>query len=145
MTRAGAAGFCRPIFSRVLDKACKTDGDIQMPVYDYLCERCGPFTEMRPMAVSGAPQACPECGEDAPRAFLTAPYCSTMSPQLRLAHATNERSASAPKSLSGLKGAHGSGCSCCSGKSLSARAKRKTGEAGAAKGFPARRPWMLSH
>ena len=21
-----------------------------MPVYDYLCDRCGPFTEMKPMA-----------------------------------------------------------------------------------------------
>jgi putative FmdB family regulatory protein len=116
-----------------------------MPVYDYLCQRCGPFTEMRPMADSDVPQACPECGADAPRAFLTAPYCVTMPSQLRLAHATNERSASEPKSFSGLKRTHGSGCSCCSGNSLAARAKRKTGAGGAAKGFPARRPWMLSH
>jgi putative FmdB family regulatory protein len=113
-----------------------------MPVYDYLCEQCGPFTEMRPMAESGAAQACPECGEKAPRAFLSAPYCATMSTELRLAHATNERSASAPKLLSDSKRSHSSGCSCCSGRSLPARAERKTG---AAKGFPGRRPWMLSH
>jgi putative FmdB family regulatory protein len=113
-----------------------------MPVYDYLCEQCGPFTEMRPMAESDAPRACPECGEDAPRAFLTAPYCTTMSTELRLAHATNERSASAPQSLPGLKRSHGSGCGCCSGRSLSARSQPKKG---AAKGYPGRRPWMLSH
>jgi len=40
---------------------------------------------------------------------------STLSVELRTAHATNERSASAPSTLSSLKSEHGSGCSCCSG------------------------------
>ena len=35
-----------------------------MPVYDYLCARCGPFTEMRPMAECDLPHKCPECGEE---------------------------------------------------------------------------------
>jgi putative FmdB family regulatory protein len=30
-----------------------------MPVYDYDCTRCGPFTELRPMAECEAPLACP--------------------------------------------------------------------------------------
>jgi putative FmdB family regulatory protein len=116
-----------------------------MPVYDYLCTRCGPFTEMRPMAESDRPHECPECGKDAPRAFLTAPYFSTMSSERRLAHATNERSASAPQTLSGLK-AHGGGCSCCSEKSLRYDKGARTGSnRGAAKGFPTKRPWMISH
>ena len=67
-----------------------------MPVYDYLCERCGPFTEMRPMAECDVPQRCPRCGRAAPRAFLTAPYFAAMSAERRSAHATNERSAHAP-------------------------------------------------
>jgi putative FmdB family regulatory protein len=43
-----------------------------MPSYDYGCERCGRFTASRPMAEFALPQACPECGELAPRA-LTSP------------------------------------------------------------------------
>jgi len=116
-----------------------------MPFYDYLCQRCGPFTEVRPMAESADPQACPECGKSAPRAFLTAPYCSAISAELKVAHATNERSASAPKSLSGLRQSHGSGCGCCSGRSLSSKARKNAGDGAAAKSYPGRRPWMLSH
>jgi len=117
-----------------------------MPVYDYLCDRCGPFTDMRPMADSGLPHECPECGKDSPRAYLTAPYFSALSADRRLAHATNERSASSPRTLSELKRTHGSGCSCCSGKSFRYEkgAQGGTGQSGA-KGFPTRRPWMISH
>ena len=119
-----------------------------MPVYDYLCQRCGPFTEMRPMAQSDAPHACPQCGKSAPRAFLTAPYCASMSAELRTAHATNERSASAPKSLAALKASHGSGCSCCSGGRSSFGARRDTARGAsrrAGKSYPGKRPWMISH
>ncbi len=114
-----------------------------MPVYDYLCDRCGPFTDMRPMADSGLPRECPGCGKDAPRAFLTAPYFAAMSAERRLAHATNERSAAAPQALSKLKKAHGSACRCCSGKSL--RPDKHADGGADAKSFPTRRPWMISH
>jgi putative FmdB family regulatory protein len=117
-----------------------------MPVYDYLCGQCGPFTDMRPMAECELSGACPTCGNDAPRAYLTAPYLAMMSGERRLAHATNERSASAPRALSDLTRAHGSGCRCCSGKSLRPD-KRTRGDSNGTdpKSFPARRPWMLSH
>ena len=77
-----------------------------MPVYDYLCDRCGPFTDMRPMADSVCHVNARNAGTDAPRAFLTAPYFAAMSAERRLAHATNERSASAPQVLSASKRAH---------------------------------------
>jgi putative FmdB family regulatory protein len=113
-----------------------------MPVYDYLCNRCGPFTDMRPMAECDLPHKCPECGKKAPRAFLTAPYFAAMSADRRLAHATNERSASAPKALS----SHGGSCGCCSAKSMRYNKNRRGSEAGgSAKSFPSRRPWMISH
>jgi putative FmdB family regulatory protein len=115
-----------------------------MPVYDYLCQLCGPFTEMRPMAEADAAQSCPGCARAAPRALLTAPYLATMAADRRLAFATNERSAAAPKVMAA--GKHGSGCGCCSGKSM--RYKKKGGAVttrGGAKGFPSRRPWMISH
>jgi putative FmdB family regulatory protein len=117
-----------------------------MPIYDYLCRSCGPFTEMRPMAQSDQPHECPGCGYDAPRAYLTAPYLAGMSAERRLAHATNERSASAPATLSALRQGHGSGCGCCSGKSLRYnKGQRTKASPEPAKSFPSRRPWMLSH
>jgi putative FmdB family regulatory protein len=112
-----------------------------MPVYDYLCAQCGPFTDMRPMAECERPKDCPRCGAEAPRAFLTAPYFASMPAERRLAHATNERSAHAPATLSEMKKNHGAGCSCCTGKSMR---KTKRGKNGA-KSFPGSRPWMISH
>jgi putative FmdB family regulatory protein len=113
-----------------------------MPMYEYLCEGCGPFAEIRPMAEYDRPSACPACGVDAPRVILTAPNFSSLSDTRRLAHATNERSASAPRTLAETKSAHGRGCSCCAGTSKSSRSvKTKSG----AKTFPKARPWMISH
>ena len=43
-----------------------------MPTYDYACDRCGPFSESRPMAEFALPQPCPDCGAPAPRS-LTSP------------------------------------------------------------------------
>jgi putative FmdB family regulatory protein len=111
-----------------------------MPIYDYVCVRCGPFTDMRPMADCDRPNGCPKCGRKAPRAYLTAPYCAAMPAERRLAHATNERSASAPQRLSDMKTgakAHGRSCGCC--KPLHP-AKSKS-----VRGFPDKRPWMISH
>ena len=112
-----------------------------MPVYEYLCADCGPFTDLRPMSEYDAPMQCPGCGVLAPRAFLTAPYFSCMSTERRLAHATNERSAHAPQRLADMTAKHGAGCSCCGGPSSR---KVKRGKGGA-KSFPGSRPWMISH
>ena len=112
-----------------------------MPVYDYLCDDCGSFTEMRPMAECELSFECPSCGQDAPRAYLTAPRLSGMSAERRLAHATNERSANAPGALSRMDKSHGAGCSCCSGKSSRMTRRGKNGS----KSFPTARPWMISH
>jgi len=80
----------------------------------------------------------------APRVLLTAPRFSSMSVELRTAHAANERSANAPSTLSSLKSQHGSGCMCCSG--LASKKSRKTARGkNGAKCFPGARPWMISH
>ena len=68
-----------------------------MPSYDYDCNRCGPFSESRPMAEFALPQPCPGCGEAAPRA-LTSPAIGGASAEP--AGATPFRS-------------HPGGCSCC--------------------------------
>jgi putative FmdB family regulatory protein len=93
-----------------------------MPVYDYLCCRCGPFTEMRPMAECDLPHKCPECRKKAPRAFLTAPYFATASADRRLSPMTGDRLASAPKPSGS---SHGGSCSCCSRRSLRYRHGRR--------------------
>ncbi len=105
-----------------------------MPVYDYACEACGPFTVLRPMAQFKDPHDCPDCGTACGRAFLTAPNLASMDAGRRKAFAVNERSAHVPRKSSG----HGAGCGCCSGT------KAKSGPA-AAKSFPNARPWMISH
>ena len=112
-----------------------------MPVYEYLCGDCGPFTENRPMAEYEDPQPCPGCSASAPRVLLTAPRLATLSSDRRQAYATNERSSNAPQFSSDAGGSHNAGCSCCSGapSRFASRGKK------AAKSFPAKRPWMISH
>lgn len=110
-----------------------------MPFYDYECDECGPFTALRPMALSGEPCACPDCGGQAPRAFLRAPNFALMDTSTRSAHATNEKARHEPKVAS--KSGHGPGCSCCSGKGKSKAVYRADGS----KTFPSMRPWQISH
>ncbi len=112
-----------------------------MPFYDYLCCDCGPFTDIRPMAEYDAPGDCPRCDARSPRVLLTAPQLSSMPGGKRLAHAMNERSSQAPKTLGEYKATHGPGCGCCAPSALSRLTKTKNG----AKSFPTARPWMISH
>jgi putative FmdB family regulatory protein len=129
----------RSVFGRSADWVQKRRE--QMPVYDYLCEDCGPFTVMRPMAEFDLPHECPQCETEAPRALLTAPYCSSVSQSVRTANAVNERSANSPRSSKEYGAKHGSSCSCCTGKSKRTTLYGKKGE----KSFPTSRPWMISH
>ena len=114
----------------------------KMPVYEYLCDDCGPFRDMRPMSECDDPQNCPRCEATARRVILTAPNFFCMPSDKRKAIAINERSAHAPKTLDQYKASHGPGCGCCSGKK---RARLMTKTKSGAKGFPTARPWMISH
>ncbi len=104
-----------------------------MPVYEYDCPACGPFTALRPMAEFQLPMPCEDCGTAAPRVMLTAPAFACMPAQSRSAHATNERNKHVPARSAGR---HPPSCGCCSGA-----AKKAVG----AKMFPGKRPWMISH
>lgn len=72
-----------------------------MPTYDYGCARCGPFSASRPMAQFADPQPCPECGDPAPRVFLSAPA---------LGGGTGSAEPAMPMTAAR---AHPGGCSCC--------------------------------
>ena len=54
-----------------------------MPTYEYMCKKCGPFTQLRPMAECDLPSNCPECRARSPRVMLTAPGCLSLSPKER--------------------------------------------------------------
>jgi len=73
------------------------------------------------------PQDCPQCESESPRVILTAPAFFCMPSDKRKAHATNEQSRHAPKTLDQYKAAHGPGCGCCStAKKKPARLMTKT-------------------
>ncbi|MCX8999883.1 zinc ribbon domain-containing protein [Rhizobiaceae bacterium BDR2-2] len=113
-----------------------------MPYYDYRCDTCGDFTELRPMSQCAEPGDCPHCGASAARVILSAPAFALMEAGRRQAFAINERAAHEPKSTR-KDGLHPPGCGCCSkggaGKS------RAVYRADGAKTFPSARPWMISH
>jgi len=71
----------------------------KMPIYEYLCDACGPFAAMRPMAEFAAPFACPECGAEAPRNLMASP-----------ALGGNGGAAAAPTAGGG---SHAVACACC--------------------------------
>ena len=95
-----------------------------MPTYEYMCKKCGPFTQLRAMAECELPSACPECGARAPRVLLTAPSCLTMSAEARQAGAKYERITDGLHDPGKL---HGPGCSCCVGRvsKMARRAKAR--------------------
>jgi putative FmdB family regulatory protein len=108
-----------------------------MAVYEYHCDTHGTFDALRPMAAYAEPCPCPDCGTPAPRVMLTPPRLGARDRGRIRAHAINERSADSPR-----RSSHGPGCACCSPGGGKARAARA---ADGAKGFPGRRPWMISH
>ncbi|MGE4372449.1 MAG: zinc ribbon domain-containing protein [Xanthobacter sp.] len=121
-----------------------------MPVYDYLCEECGPFTQMHPMSACDEAQPCPECRAFSPRALFTAPHVAGMDAGRRNAFATNERAANAPMKVGEYaekqnSKRHGAGCSCCSGGMRSSKKRLTQVSANGSKSFPTARPWMISH
>lgn len=70
-----------------------------MPLYDYVCEDCGPFRDWQSMSAAAGPTDCPTCGDPAPRA-ITAPFIANMNPHNRIAHQRNEKSADQPEVMS---------------------------------------------
>ncbi len=67
-----------------------------MPVYDYKCEEHGLFFELATLAQSGAPCACPKCGQSSPRVVLIPPEVLDMAPAKRQAQAANEQARHEP-------------------------------------------------
>lgn len=100
-----------------------------MPVYEYHCNTCGPFAELRPMSQHAVNQPCPSCGIDSKR-VISAPNLSRVSRNTRIAHERNERSAHEPTRMNvAHKHTHEHKC----GPSCQHSTKKNS------------RPWMLGH
>lgn len=111
-----------------------------MPVYEYQCPLHGEFELLRPMSEYQQEQPCPQCGAGAPRVLLRAPLLAAV-PTARLkAHQANEASRHEPRVAS--QSGHSVACRCCNGNTARVIGKRP---APAPRGFPTRRPWMISH
>ena len=102
-----------------------------MPIYDYVCDACGPFTAMRPMAQFRDPCACPDCGAGATRTFLSAPAILGGSAGGRFACAVAEAGTTRPLPAST---AHPAGCGCCMRRSPLPSALSSTGRVFASSG-----------
>ena len=82
---------------------------LTMPIYEYSCPQCGPFTALRPLAQFDLPTPCPSCGASAERALLTAPSLGFGAARRRAAGLSSDE-ATAPVYRNA---AHGSACACC--------------------------------
>lgn len=104
-----------------------------MPLYDYVCDECGPFRAWQPMARATRPTLCPACGEPGERA-LSAPHLRCAAAVIRYrAEAHNEKSAHEPMVVRHLKGGHGHAEKTHHGHHHHRPPKRR------------KRPWMVGH
>ncbi|MDP9485233.1 MAG: zinc ribbon domain-containing protein [Actinomycetota bacterium] len=72
------------------------EGRDGVPVYDFGCERCGPFEQRRSLAEAGDPMACPSCGKEARRVY-SMPNTRRMPVGLSKAMDRSEKSAYEPE------------------------------------------------
>jgi putative FmdB family regulatory protein len=79
-----------------------------MPIYDYRCPVCGPFTAIRPMAQYREPCACPVCDARAARTLLGTPALASANRAGGFAAGEREESGQRARQT-----AHPAGCGCC--------------------------------
>jgi len=74
-----------------------------VPVYEYICEACGPFELRQPAPEASAARSCPECDAPARRHFTPPGVFRTPAP-LRAARDRELRSAHEPEVVSAPSG-----------------------------------------
>jgi putative FmdB family regulatory protein len=67
-----------------------------VPVYEFVCEDCGPFEQRHSFTEAGAPIACPSCGRKARRVY-SVPSIKRMPAALSGAMGHAEKSAHEPQ------------------------------------------------
>jgi putative FmdB family regulatory protein len=74
-----------------------------VPLYAFICEGCGPFDLVRPMAEASTEAACPTCGTEARRVF-TPPGLARFARPARRALDLEEKSAHEPDVVTEKRG-----------------------------------------
>jgi putative FmdB family regulatory protein len=106
-----------------------------MPLYEFNCEQCGPFTELRRVSECDMPAQCPECNLSALR-MISVPRLAIMEKNNRTAWERNEKSAHEPRQVkSGHRHNH----------SHEHKAKHNHQHQHSHKHGHSGRPWMLGH
>jgi len=103
-----------------------------MPLYEFNCNACGQFTDLRPLSECAASAACPSCGAAASR-IISVPRLAIMERTNRTAWERNERSVHEPRMA---KAVHGHD------HSHDRKGKHRHEQRGRLRGG---RPWMLGH
>lgn len=67
-----------------------------MPLYEFQCDNCGPFTELRRLSECDMPAECPVCGSSSSR-IISVPRLAIMEKNNRTAWERNEKSAHEPR------------------------------------------------
>jgi len=67
-----------------------------MPLYEFMCAECGPFTELRRLSECDMPMECPTCAVPASR-MISVPRLAIMAKNNRTAWERNEKSAHEPR------------------------------------------------
>ena len=104
-----------------------------MPLYEFNCAECGPFTELRRLSECDMPMECPTCAAPASR-MISAPRLAIMAKNNRTAWERNEKSAHEPRLV---KAGHQHDHKCDHGHSHQHNQTHKHTHSG--------RPWMLGH
>jgi len=81
--------------------------DLDVPTYDYACDRCGPFDAMRPIAQRDEPAPCPACTQPAARVLGGVPYYATRNGGMPRSTRESSTQGSYPRMR------HAAGCGCC--------------------------------
>lgn len=116
-----------------------------MPIYEYHCDACGEFSLLRPMAEASQPARCPECRKSAQKVFPRV-NLRALTPNTRMAHETNERSAHAPH-VCGAGCSHGHAGKGTGGRRANGSRGTRPGDRPVLQRSTKRnsRPWMLGH
>jgi putative FmdB family regulatory protein len=122
-----------------------------MPLYEYECGSCGPFSAIRKMSESSLSMQCESCGSESAR-IISVPYFALLAKAKKAAYELNEKSAHEPKSFKrsscGCSGSHT--CQSTTSQQTPLNKENKSNSTPQANGFQMQtkrtaRPWMLGH
>lgn len=112
-----------------------------MPLYEYACAGCGPFTAWGTMSTAAAPAICPGCGAPAPRT-VARPALGMERGRYR-AHIRNEKAGHEP-SIARREG-HGGDAHGHHHRGPGPADPRVRALVGDAHAHVSRRPWSVGH